>query len=70
MGEALSGVVRIAVLVFAVSSMLSVGLAHTMSQVVGPLRNARGVVRALVGNYIFVPPVSYTHLTLPTTERV
>jgi hypothetical protein len=45
MKEILSSLLTIAVLVFAASSMLSVGFGHTLRQIVGLLRNARGVVR-------------------------
>jgi BASS family bile acid:Na+ symporter len=55
MRAALAQAASIAVLVFAVSSMLSVGLAYTIQQILSPLREARAVFRALVANFILVP---------------
>lgn len=55
MTELLPGLLDIAVLVFAVSSMLSVGCGYTLSQIAGPLRQPRRVVRALVANFVLVP---------------
>jgi BASS family bile acid:Na+ symporter len=43
------------VIVFAVSSMLSVGLAYGAGPIVRPLREARAVFRALVANFVLVP---------------
>lgn len=45
----------IAIIVFAVSSMLSVGLAYRVGQILGPLRQIRAVFRALVANFVLVP---------------
>src|SRR4051794_25225303 len=45
----------IAVTVFAVSSMLSVGLAYSIEAIVAPLRAPRAVFRALVANFALVP---------------
>jgi BASS family bile acid:Na+ symporter len=45
----------IAVLVFAVSSMLSVGLAYDVATIVRPLRDLRSVFRALIANFVVVP---------------
>lgn len=46
---------NIAVVVFAVSSMASVGLAYTAREIAGPLRQPRAVFRALIANFIVVP---------------
>src|SRR6478735_9163268 len=43
------------VIVFAVSSMLSVGLSYEIRSIISPLRRVRGVFRALVANFILVP---------------
>lgn len=51
----LSWLVDASVIAFAVASMLSVGLAHTLKEVLGPLRNVRGGIRALVANFVLVP---------------
>jgi BASS family bile acid:Na+ symporter len=55
MRAALAQIASIAIIVFAVSSMMSVGLAYRIGQLVGPLREARAVFRALVANFILVP---------------
>jgi predicted Na+-dependent transporter len=46
---------NIVVIVFAVSSMLSVGLSYDIRTIVRPLRRVRAVFRALVANFILVP---------------
>ena len=55
MREALARTGSAAVTVFAVSSMLSVGLAYSIGEILSPLREARAVFRALVANFILVP---------------
>lgn len=42
-------------MVFAVSSMLSVGLGYTLREVLGPLRDIKGVVLVLLANFVLVP---------------
>ncbi len=49
----------IAVIVFPVASMLSVGLAFTLGEIVGPLRHPHRVFRALVTNFVVVPLLAY-----------
>src|SRR5688572_5847864 len=53
--EFLTSVARISVLSFAVTSMASVGLAHSFREVLYPLRNVRAVVRVLIANFVLVP---------------
>jgi BASS family bile acid:Na+ symporter len=55
MRAALAQAASIAVIVFAVSSMLSVGFAYGIGRIVGPLREGRAVFRALVANFVLVP---------------
>jgi len=55
MRAALAQTASIAVIVFAVSSMFSVGLAYSVRSIVGPLREVRAVFRALVANFVLVP---------------
>jgi BASS family bile acid:Na+ symporter len=55
MREALARTASIAVTVFAVSSMLSVGLAYTVREILSPLRELRAIFRALVANFVLVP---------------
>ena len=51
----LSDLLDIAVLVFAVASMFSVGVTYTLRQIVGPLRHVRLVILGLVANFLLVP---------------
>lgn len=55
----LSSLLDLVTLVFAVSSMLSVGLGQTLRDVLSPLRNVRAVLRALVANFVLVPILAY-----------
>ena len=55
----LLGLLDIATLVFAVSSMLSVGFSYTVRELIEPLRNARLVIGALVANFVLVPLLAY-----------
>lgn len=55
MRAALAQTASIAIVVFAVSSMLSVGLAYRVRLILGPLREPRAVFRALVANFVLVP---------------
>lgn len=55
MRAALAQVPSLSILVFAVSSMTSVGLAYRIGQIFAPLREARAVFRALVANFVLVP---------------
>jgi len=54
-----SDLARIATLTFAVSSMLAVGFRYTIQEIVGPLRNLRLVIGAVVANFIVVPILAY-----------
>jgi len=46
-------------LVFVLGTIISMGLSLTMKQIVGPLRNARFVVIALLANFVVVPITAY-----------
>jgi BASS family bile acid:Na+ symporter len=59
MTEFFSSLLNIATLVFAVSSMLSVGFSYTLRQIISPLRNARLVISTLVANFVLVPLLAY-----------
>lgn len=59
MEQVLASVLDIAVLVFAVSSMLSVGFGNTLTKILGPLRDAGKVVRAVVANFVLVPALAW-----------
>jgi predicted Na+-dependent transporter len=59
------------VLVFVISSMLSLGLSLTTKQIIDPLRNVRLVALALVANFILVPVFAYAlTLILPLNESI
>lgn len=51
----LRDLLNISVVVFAVTSMASVGLTYTLRQIVGPLRHFRLVALALLANFVVVP---------------
>jgi BASS family bile acid:Na+ symporter len=55
MKAALAQAASIIVIVFAVGSMLSVGLSYDFRTIVRPLRRVRAVFRALVANFALVP---------------
>lgn len=46
-------------LTFVVTSMLSMGLSLTVSQILQPLRNIRLVIMALAANFVIVPAVAF-----------
>ena len=48
----------VAVVVFVVSSTLSVGLSLTVGQILAPLKNARLVVLSLAANFVLAPLVA------------
>ena len=71
MTEILETLAMLSVLVFVISSMLSMGLSLTIKQIIDPLRNVRLVVLALVANFILVPVVAYAlTLILPLNESI
>jgi bile acid:Na+ symporter, BASS family len=53
--EILQKGVPIAMLVFVLSSMLSMGLGLTVRQIIAPLRNVRLVTLSLVANFVLMP---------------
>lgn len=69
MTELLATLLNLSVLVFAVSSMLSVGLAYTLREILGPLRNVSGVLRVLLANFVLVPLLAYLVLQVFPLER-
>jgi bile acid:Na+ symporter, BASS family len=73
MTEFLSRLSGATVYVFAVASMLSLGLAHSLREVVAPLRDLRIVFRVLVANFVFVPVIAVVvarHLSLDRSLEV
>ena len=59
MDHTLQALANLAVAVFVISSMLSMGLSLTMQQILEPLRNGRLVILALVLNFLVVPALAY-----------
>ena len=59
MAALLSGLLIVVTVVFAASSMLSVGFSHSLRDIVGPLRNVGAVFRALIANFVLVPALAY-----------
>jgi BASS family bile acid:Na+ symporter len=57
--EILETLSLLAVLVFVIGSMFSLGLSLTMQQILDPLKNARMVILALVANFVLVPILAY-----------
>src|SRR5919206_4096654 len=55
----LASLLNIATLVFAVSSMLSVGFSYTLRELIEPLRNPRLVIGTVVANFVLVPLLAY-----------
>lgn len=55
MSGLLAEALRISVLVFAVSSMLSVGFGYTLGEILRPLRRISAVARTLIANFVLVP---------------
>ena len=71
MTEILEILAMLSVLVFVISSMLSMGLSLTMQQIIDPLKNARLVILALVANFILVPIVAVVlTLILPLNQSI
>jgi ACR3 family arsenite transporter len=50
---------NLSTLVFAVTSMLVMGLSLTMAQILAPLRNTRLLLAALTANFILAPALAY-----------
>ncbi|RKH70119.1 transporter [Corallococcus aberystwythensis] len=59
MAGLLQALSSIGILVFSVCTMLAVGLGHTLRDILSPLLDARGAIRALVANFVLVPLLAY-----------
>jgi BASS family bile acid:Na+ symporter len=59
MNEILQIIFQISILTFIVSSMLSMGLNLTITQIVQPLKNTKLVILSLIANFIIVPLLVY-----------
>lgn len=68
MDQVLATLLNLSVVVFAVSSMLSVGFGNTLRRLIAPLRDARRVARAVLANFVLVPLLAYVVLQLIPLE--
>jgi predicted Na+-dependent transporter len=59
MADVLTALSNVFTLTFVVTSMFSMGLGLTVPQIMGPLRNVRLVIMALVANFVLVPLVAF-----------
>src|SRR5690625_1435950 len=64
----LSTLLDLSVIVFAVTSMLSVGFGSTFRRILGPLRDPGKVTRAIVANFVLVPALAYLTVQLVPLE--
>lgn len=69
MNDALSRISNVAVEIFAIASMASVGMTYTLRQILGPLRNLRGVVLALLANFVAVPLLALAIVQMLSLDR-
>jgi BASS family bile acid:Na+ symporter len=71
MNEILETLAQLSVLVFVISSMLSMGLSLTTKQIIDPLKDTRLVILALVANFVVVPSAAYLiTVVLPLDESI
>lgn len=69
MVELFSRLPGVATILYAVSSMLSVGLSYTTKEIVVPLRNGWAVARALLANFVLVPLAGLAIIWLLALEQ-
>jgi predicted Na+-dependent transporter len=69
LADFLQTIAELAGLLFVVTSMLSMGLNLTMTQIVQPLKNLRLVILALLANFVLVPLLAYGILRLIPLEQ-
>ena len=69
MGGFLQALSSLAIVVFSVCTMLAVGLGHTLREILGPMLDWRGVVRALVVNFVLVPLLAYGVVQVVPLDR-
>ena len=60
---------QIAVALFAVSSMLTVGFKHKLRDVISPLHDIPGVISAVIANFLLVPLLAVGILQLIPLDR-
>ena len=69
MDEILAVIMNLSVLVFVITSMLTMGLSPTVAQILDPLKNARLVILALIANFILVPILAFAILQVISLEE-
>lgn len=67
--EALSASIHITVVVFLLSTMLSIGSGLTIRQILGPLRNIRLVITSLAVSYIVGPLIAIGTTSMMSLEQ-
>ncbi len=67
--EILAVIMNLSVLVFVITSMLSLGLSFTLSQIGAPLRNGRLVLMTLLANFVLAPLIAYLILQAVPLEN-
>lgn len=71
MTQILETLAMLSVLVFVIGSMASMGLSLKISQIIAPLKNAKLVLLALVGNFVLVPLIAIgITLIIPLDEPI
>lgn len=65
----LASLLDIVIPIFAVTSMLSVGFGTSVRQIVHPLRDLRGVITAVVANFVLVPLLAVGVARLLSLDR-
>lgn len=68
MREIAAAIVPLATIVFAVSSMLAVGLGNTAATILDPLRHWPRVIRAVAANFMLAPALAYLLVRLLRLE--
>jgi len=69
MRDLLARTANAAVLVFAVTSMISVGLTHSAREILGPLRDLWALLRALLANFVLVPLLALAIVRIWSLDR-
>ena len=59
MSEIIGVIAQISALTFILTSMLAMGLSLTVQQIIGPLRNVKVVLLALLGNFVLIPALVF-----------
>ena len=68
MVEVLPTLLKLTVLIFSVTSMLSVGFSYTLREITEPLREIRRVFLALAANFVLIPVLAYVVSRLLSLE--